>query len=101
MSLEIASVYLKKLKIKPAAGSGYLAQFLSNFRVTFLIILSITVYGAFGYINLPRRVNPEVKIPIVFVSTIYPGANPIDIESLVTIPIENAVAGVANITQVS
>ncbi len=45
--------------------------------------------------------NPEIKIPIVIISTILPGANPQDVESLLTIPIEDSVASVDKVKTVS
>jgi len=33
--------------------------------------------------------NPEVEIPIVIVNTVFPGANPMDVEELVTQIIED------------
>jgi HAE1 family hydrophobic/amphiphilic exporter-1 len=53
--------------------------------------------GFLGFTDLPRRLNPEVKIPIVAVTTVLPGAGPDEIESLVTIPIEEAIKGVENV----
>jgi len=46
--------------------------------------------------EIPRRLNPEVKIPIVTVSTVLPGATPEDIEQLVTIPLEEKLKSAEN-----
>ena len=48
-----------------------------------------------------RRLNPEVKIPFVSVLTTLPGANPEDVETLVTIPIEDSVSGLEAVSKVS
>lgn len=66
-----------------------------------MIILLICAFGITSYTALPRRLNPEIKIPIVLVSTVLPGANPTDIESLISIPIEDAVRGVAGVKKVT
>jgi len=55
----------------------------------------------FGYVNLPRRTNPEVEIPYIFISTILPGAKPEDVEQLVTVPIEDAVEGIDRVDRVT
>lgn len=94
------SLYLKKLKFPPGAYSGWTASYLGNLRVAILIIMGILFYGLIGLLNLPRRVNPEVKIPIVFISAVLPGASPQDMETLVTIPIEDAVTGISGTTDI-
>lgn len=66
-----------------------------------LFIFCVTVFGTISYITLPREAAPDVKIPVVLVSTPYIGVAPADIESLVTIPIENELAGVKDIKKMS
>lgn len=94
------SEYLKQLRFDPKLKKGAIAMYLVNFRLMVLLVLSIVAFGVFGYINLPRRVNPEVEIPIVFVSTVLPGGNPEDIEELITIPLEDAINRVDKVEQI-
>ena len=63
------------------------------------IVLPI-VAGSFAYMNMPREGDPEVDVPVVVVSTIYPGAAPAEIESLITIPIEKALEGLEDIDEI-
>lgn len=74
-------------------------------RVTvYILVIIIVVAGAISYVNLPREASPSVKIPYVFVSCIYPGVSPEDIENLVTQELEKeikGISGVKNITSVS
>ena len=64
---------------------------------TAAIFLSLAVAGFIAWRTLPINNFPNVKIPVVTISTIYPGANPREIELQVTKPIEDAVAGLNNI----
>lgn len=89
--------YLEQLKFDPKLNKGIIASYLTNFRFVLLLILTIAVMGLFSYFNLPRRLNPEVKIPIVLVSTVLPGAGPQDVESLVTIPLEDTLSGLEGV----
>lgn len=95
------SLYLKKLRFDPKQGRSFIAKYLGNFRLALLIIITILAYGLFGYINLPRRINPEVEIPIIFVSTVLPGGSPGDIESLISVPLEDAVSGIEKVATVN
>lgn len=63
-----------------------------NFLVFCVVLLGTKIYG-----ELPREANPDVSIPVVTVMTPYIGVSPQDIESLVTIPLENELAGVKDL----
>lgn len=62
-----------------------------------LTVLAIAIFGTVSYISLPRESSPDIKIPLVLVTTPYPGASPSDIEGLVSNPLENELAGLKNI----
>lgn len=89
--------YLSRLTFDPQLLKGWVASYLTNFRLTILLIIVVIGAGFIGYTELPRRLNPEVKIPIVIVNTVLPGASPNDVEKLVTIPLENAIQSVTGI----
>ncbi len=95
------SSYLKKLRFKPKFKDTWAYSLLTNFRITILIILTVLTAGIFAFVNLPRRINPEVNIPIVFISTVYPGAGPNEVEQQITKPLENAIEQVEQIDQFS
>jgi len=77
-------------------------RFVVNHGATvMLLVLSIIVFGLGSYSTLPREAAPDVKIPVVLVTTPYIGVSPSDIESIVTIPIENEVAGVKDLKKMS
>lgn len=96
--------YLSSLRFNPELWNSWHAKYLVQIRVVIMLILSIVGIGLFAYFNLPRRLNPEIKIPIVVVSTVLPGASPQDLESLVTIPLEdkiNDIEGIDTLTSSS
>lgn len=95
------STYLKKLRFDPALLQSFVAKYILNIRLMILLVISIVVWGIFGYVNLPRRTNPEVEIPYIFVSTILPGANAEDVEQLVTVPVEDAIEGIDRISRLT
>ena len=81
--------YLHQLKFDPKLWNTWWARYLTQIRLVLLLILAIVAVGIFGYVNLPRRLNPEIKLAIVVINTILPGASPEEMESLVTIPLED------------
>ena len=62
-----------------------------------LAVACILAFGTLTYMELPRESNPDVKVPVVLVTTPYIGVSPADMESLVTVPVENELAGVADL----
>lgn len=99
--METISTYLKQLKFDPRLTGSLIARYITNFRLVTLFLLAIIIFGIQSYFSLPRKLNPDIKIPIVLVSTVLPGANPTDIESLITVPIEDSVRGVSDISTVT
>lgn len=89
--------YLSHLSFDKKLENTLQARYLRNPRLLILLLLIIITFGAYAYLNLPRRLNPEIKIPFVVVSTVLPGASAGDVETLLTDPIEDAVGGIQNI----
>ncbi|PWT71454.1 MAG: copper transporter [Bacteroidetes bacterium] len=62
--------------------------------VTYVATIAITLYGLTTFINLPKESYPDIVIPQIYVSTIYAGTSPKDMENLVTRPIEKQLKGI-------
>ncbi len=60
----------------------------------------ICLAGIMTYISLPKENFPEVVFPQIFVATVYPGASPSDIESLITKEIEKEVKSISGVKKV-
>ena len=70
-----------------------------------LVLVAIIIFAGLGaYLSIPRESAPEITVPNIIVTTIYPGVAPKDIETLITRPIEdelNAISDVKTITSSS
>lgn len=84
------TTYLKKLKFETSLLSSPFGKYLQNTRLVVLTVILMVLVGVVSYMSIPRVLNPQINIPIVIVSTALPGASPDDIESLVTIPVEDS-----------
>ena len=78
---------------------------LSSFSVdnsTSVIILTliITVLGLGAYRTMPKESFPEIVIPTVYVGTPYPGNSPVDMENLITRPIEKELKSLNNVKDI-
>src|SRR5687768_8660963 len=65
-----------------------------------MVIMSFMVLGVVSMTRLGIDLFPEVNFPFVNISVVYPGASPEEVETLVTRPIEDAVAGVNGVKRV-
>jgi multidrug efflux pump subunit AcrB len=74
---------------------------LNNRNTILLLALAILGFGIFSYNNLPKELTPEVVIPTIMVQTPYPGNPPIDIENLITRPIEKEIESVDGIKEIN
>jgi multidrug efflux pump subunit AcrB len=77
--------------------NSFIAKYLSNPRLVIILLILIFTVGLTSLFTLPRTLNPDINIAVVFVTTVLPGAGPKDIESLVTIPLEDAIRSVEKI----
>jgi len=66
-----------------------------------VLIFLITITGVFSYATLPREAAPDVKIPIILVTTTYEGVSPEDVETAVTIKIEKELSGLTGLKEIS
>lgn len=92
------SLYLGKLKFDVKQLKSPIKILFDNTRLLFLLILVLVLGGVASYLTLPRELNPEIEIPIVIVVTTLPGADPLDVENLVTDKLE---AEIENLTDIS
>lgn len=80
---------------------GIFGYLLLNWRVNFLLMLGLGLFGAWAAVTLPREATPEVKIPFANVLTIYPGASARDVEELVTDVIEEKIKNLAGVEEIN
>jgi HAE1 family hydrophobic/amphiphilic exporter-1 len=75
---------------------------LSIKRPTLVVVVFavLGVLGLFSYTQLKYELLPKMSIPVVTVTTVYPGASPYEVENNVSKIIEDAVSGIDKIDNV-
>lgn len=63
-------------------------------------ILIFLIFGLIAYNRLNLNLQPDVEIPFVTIQTIYPGAGPKEIETLITKRIEDAISTISQIERI-
>ncbi|MBN2235974.1 MAG: efflux RND transporter permease subunit [Bacteroidales bacterium] len=77
---------------------------LQNKTTIYLLTGLLLFFGLYSYVSLPKELFPEVYYPTIMVHTPYPGNPPLDMENLVTRPLEkelDRVKGLKKITSTS
>jgi multidrug efflux pump len=67
----------------------------------YVLVFIISVFGLINYYTIPKEQIPEIVIPMINVNTFYNGTSPVDMENLVTRPLEKnlkSMSGVKKIT---
>ena len=78
------------------------AKWLVDHATTVVVgVLAILILGFSAYNSLPREAAPDITIPVVVVTTVYPGVSPEDIETLVTVPMERKLKEVKDVDKMS
>jgi hydrophobe/amphiphile efflux-1 (HAE1) family protein len=65
-----------------------------------MVIVSFVVLGIVSMTRLGIDLFPEVNFPFINVLVVYPGAGPEEVETLVTRPVEDAIAGINGVKRV-
>ena len=79
-----------------------LSSWAINNRITiYVLTVVITFAGLKAYESLPKESFPEIVIPKIFVSTVYPGTSPANMENLVTKHLEKQVKSIAGVKKIT
>lgn len=65
-----------------------------------VLFLILSIIGIYAYFQLGIDENPNIDIPTVNVIVAQPGAAPNELQTQITRPIEDAVAGIGNIKHI-
>ena len=72
-----------------------------KYRTTVVVLtVLLAVGGLYSYLSIPKESRPSIEIPNIVVTTLYPGASPNDVESLVTQEIEQEIEGINGIDNI-
>ncbi len=73
---------------------------INNKVATFVITLILSIAGILAYVSLPKESFPDISLPNIYVSVIYPGTSPKDMENLIVRPIEKECKSIAGVKKI-
>lgn len=78
-----------------------LGAIVERFQAVLVFAVLLFFVGIISYTNLPRESAPEIRRPLIFVNTAYPGVSAQDMEALVTKPIEDELDGLEGLDKLT
>ncbi|MEO1202635.1 MAG: efflux RND transporter permease subunit [Pseudomonadota bacterium] len=74
---------------------------LANPAAVAIVAAVIVLLGILSISRIPAQLLPQIEKPVVTVSAAWPGASPREIESEITVPIEEVLQGTPNMTEMT
>ena len=65
-----------------------------------LLMIGLFIVGAISLLRMPTELNPQVDFNWVFITVVYPGAAPLETESLIVDPIETEIKDIDHISEI-
>ena len=70
-----------------------------NARLTITTLIFLMIVGAMAYISIPKEAEPDVPIPIIYVSLTFQGISPEDSERLLLRPVETRLKSIKGVDE--
>ncbi|NOT36111.1 MAG: efflux RND transporter permease subunit [Saprospiraceae bacterium] len=80
---------------------GFTNWCIKNSTAVYIFTILISIAGYIAYQQTPKELFPDIVIPTVSVSTIYPGATPQDVENLISKQIEKQIKSINGVKKVT
>ena len=72
-----------------------------NSRLTISVLIFLMLAGALAYQSIPKEAEPDIQIPIIYVSMSYQGISPEDSERLLLRPMETSLKSISGIKKMT
>jgi len=70
-------------------------------RSILMIFVFILIAGSLAYISIPKEAEPDITVPIIYVSMTHDGISPEDAERLLVRPMEKELQGIAGVKKMT
>jgi multidrug efflux pump len=72
---------------------------LNRTRTVLMVFVLLMIAGAVTYVNIPKESNPDIPIPVVYVSIVHDGISPEDAERMIVRPMERELRSIDGIKE--
>ena len=88
------------MKFEKYKTLGFTNWSVENRTAIYIFAFLITLGGLFVYNNLPKEQFPDIKIPQVYINTVYVGTAPADIENTINKQIEKQLKSLSGVKRI-
>ena len=88
----------KKSIIKQFGPSTFSVK---NTMTVYVLTAIVFIAGFMSYNSMPSEAFPEIVTPEIYVGTPYPGNSPVDLEKLITRPLEKEINGISGVDAIN
>lgn len=81
--------------------TGFIDAALHRSRTVLLTLFFLLLAGAVAYVQIPKEANPDIDIPLIYVSMSLDGVSPEDAERLMVRPMEEELRGIEGIKEMT
>lgn len=80
--------------------AGKIAKGFLTSKITILLMIVFMVIGIYSSLLIPREEEPQIDVPMADIFVGYPGANPTEVESRITKPLEKIISNIKGVEYV-
>lgn len=73
---------------------------IDNRTAIYILTIIITLTGIMAYNSIPKESFPDISLPNIYISVVYPGTSPKDMENLVVRHIEKQCKGISGVKKI-
>lgn len=88
------------LELQEKISKGFFWFWVRQYRISYLVVITLIVLGAVAIINIPKESSPSVKLGTILISTVYPGTSPVDMDSLISDKIQKEIKDIKGIDKI-
>ncbi len=88
------------MKFEQYKTLGFTNWCVENRTAIYIFTFLITMGGLFVYNNLPKEQFPDIKVPQVYINTVYVGTAPADIENTINKQIEKQLKSISGVKRI-
>ena len=74
---------------------------IANARLTLSVLMFLMLAGTLAYVSIPKEAEPDIQIPVLYVSMGYRGISPEDSERLLLRPMETSLKSISGIKKLT
>jgi len=80
--------------------AGNIAKAFIRSKLTILLMIAFLLIGGYSTFLIPREEEPQIEVPMADIMVGYPGAEPKEVESKITAPLEKIVSNIKGVEYV-